>query len=291
MKPAPFEYKAPNSLDDALGLMQKHGYDAKLLAGGQSLLPMMNFRLAQPAIIVDINGVMGLNAIRRDDAGQLHLGAMVRQCEMEHDLQVATSAPLLHETIPYIAHPQIRNRGTLGGSLIHADPAAELPAVMVALDARFCLKRAGSQRDVNAADFFLGLFTTDCQPPEILVDVTIPPLPARTGHAFEEMARRHGDYALVGVAALVTLDENDQCSRARLVYLSAGEVPVVAEQAAALLIGQPLTEQVIEAAAELAVKKEIAPVGDIHASADFKRHLARVLTKRALIRAAARAQQ
>jgi carbon-monoxide dehydrogenase medium subunit len=210
---------------------------------------------------------------------------------MEHDRQVAEFAPLLRETIPYIAHPQIRNRGTLGGSLVHADPAAELPAIMVALDANIRLQRVGSQRSVSASDFFLGLFATDCQPPEILVDVTIPSLPARTGHAFEEMARRHGDYALVGVAALVTLDENEHCSRARLVYLSAGEVPMVAQQAAALLIGQPLTEQAIEAAADLAVQQEIAPVGDIHASVDFKRHLARVLTKRALKRAAARAQK
>jgi CO/xanthine dehydrogenase FAD-binding subunit len=290
MKPAPFEYMAPNSLGEALGLMQEHGFDAKILAGGQSLLPMMNFRLAQPSLLVDINGVAEMNRIQRDGGGDLRLGAMVRHHEMEHDPQVAQASPLLHEAMPHIAHPQIRNRGTLGGSLAHADPAAELPAVMVALDASFRLERAGSERSVSAEEFFLGLFTTDCEPEEILVEVSLPAMPARTGYAFEEMARRHGDYALVGVAALVTLDESQTCTAARLVYLSVGEVPMIARQAASMLIGEKPTEQLFTAAADVAVRQEIAPAGDIHASVEFKRHLARVLTVRALKRATARAQ-
>jgi len=290
MKPAPFDYIAPDSLDAALAAVNEYGYDAKLLAGGQSLVPMMNFRLAQPAVIVDLNGLSELDTIRYDDSGALRLGAMVRQRRLERDPLVAKAAPLLHEAMPHVAHPQIRNRGTLGGSLAHADPAAELPVVMVALDGRFRLQRAGGERWIEARDFFTGIFATDLAAEEIVVEVELPPLPPRTGVAFVEMARRHGDYALAGGAALVSLDENGACTKARLVYLNAGEVPVVAEQAGALLVGQLPSERVIEAAAAVASEQEVEPMGDIHATADFKRHLAKVLTARALKQAFARAR-
>ncbi len=292
MKPAPFEYQAPSSLDAALDVLARHVGDigeAKVLAGGQSLIPVMNFRLAEPALLVDINKLAELDFIRRGDDGGLRIGGLTRQRRLERDPLVAEAAPLLHETMPFIAHPQIRNRGTLGGSLAHADPAAELPAIAVALRARFRLRKAGGERWVDAADFFRGLFTTLLEPDEILVEIAIPPLPARTGWAFLEIARRHGDYAQVGLAALVTLDDAGRCREARLVYLSAGDRPIVAREAARLLTGQEISPQAITAAADKASRDEMEPFGDVHATAEFKRHLARVLTGRALRKAAERA--
>jgi CO/xanthine dehydrogenase FAD-binding subunit len=290
MKPAPFEYQAPTSLDAALDALARHGGEAKVLAGGQSLIPVMNFRLAEPALLIDINKLAELDFIRRDDDGGLRIGALTRQRRLERDPLVAEVAPLLHETVPFIAHPQIRNRGTIGGSLAHADPAAELPAISVALRARFRLRKAGGDRWVNASDFFGGLFTTSLEPDEILTEVAIPPLPARTGWSFMEIARRHGDYAQIGVAALVTLDDSGQCREARLVYLSAGDVPIDAREAARLLVGTEISAEAIAAAADKVSRDEIHPFGDIHATAEFKRHLARVLTGRALRRAVERAR-
>jgi carbon-monoxide dehydrogenase medium subunit len=290
MKPAPFEYQAPASLEAALDLLARHGGEAKLLAGGQSLIPVMNFRLAEPALLVDINKLAELDFIRRDADGTLRIGAMTRQRRLERDPLVAAAAPLLREAVPFIAHPQIRNRGTFGGSLAHADPAAELPAIAVALGARCRLRRAGGDRWVAAGDFFAGLFATALEPDEILVEAAIPPLPARTGWAFLEVARRHGDYAQVGVAALVTLEESGRCREARLVYLSVGDGPVVALVAARLLAGEELSPAAIAAAAEAAARDDMDPLGDIHATPEFKRHLARVLTRRALDRAVERAR-
>lgn len=289
MKPAPFEYLAPDSLDAALDILAVHGGDAKLLAGGQSLIPVMNFRLAQPALLVDLNGVRELDSVR-EEGGGLRIGAMTRQRTLERDPLVARLAPLLREAAPFIAHPQIRNRGTVGGSLAHADPAAELPAVAMALDARFRLRRPQGERWVEARDFFSGLFSTVLEPDEMLVEVALPPPVPRTGWAFLEVARRHGDYAQVGIAARVTLDGSGRCQEARLVYLSVGDGPVEAREAAQLLAGTDLGDEVIAAAADKASSEEMDPLGDIHASAAFKRHLARVLTGRALRQALARAK-
>src|SRR5689334_13477947 len=219
MKPAPFEYEAPASLDAALELLARYGGDAKILAGGQSLIPVMNFRLAEPALLIDINRVAELDFIRRDGDGTLRIGGLTRQRRLERDPLVAAAAPLLHEAVPFIAHPQIRNRGTLGGSLAHADSRAELPAVAVALRARLRLQRAGGDRWVKAREFFTGLLSTALEPDEILTEVALPATPPRTGWAFLEDARRHGDYAQVGVAAGVSLDEDGRCREARLVYL------------------------------------------------------------------------
>ena len=284
MKPAPFTYIAPASLAEALAVMAEHGTEAKLLAGGQSLVPVMNFRLAQPTLIVDINDLAELGTVRREN-GVLRLGAMVRQRTLEFDETVAANLPLLQETMPYIAHPQIRNRGTLGGSLAHADPAAELPVLAVLLHGRFHLQRQNHSRWVDAADFFTGLFSTALAPEEILTEVELPLLPARTGTAFVELARRHGDFAQAGVAVTVTLDAAGLCQEARLVYLNVGEIPMVAGQTAASLQGQPLNEDTIRAAAEMATQNEIEPTTDVHATAAYKRHLAQVLTIRALKRA------
>lgn len=288
MKPPSFAYLAPTSLEAALAALAEHGYDGKVLAGGQSLIPAMNFRMAQPAVLIDVNNVAGLDRISRDAQGGLRLGAMVRQRTMERERMVAEVAPLLHETMPFIAHPQIRNRGTLGGSLAHADPAAELPVIMTALDARFRLQRQGGERWVAAGEFFQGMFATALEAEEMLVEVEIPAQPAHTGWSFQEVARRRGDYALVGIAALITLDENHICRRARLVYLNVGEGPVDAQQAAGLLVGRVIDDEVVEAAAQAAAGQEIDPVGNMHASADFQRHLARVLTRRAVKAAVSR---
>jgi carbon-monoxide dehydrogenase medium subunit len=269
--------------------MSNYGSDAKLLAGGQSLIPVMNFRLAQPTLIVDLNGVAELGRLQRDEAGGLRMGAMVRQREVERTPLVAAVAPLLHETMPYVAHPQIRNRGTVGGSLVHADPAAELPVVAIALEAYLRLLRQGGERWLKAEEFYVGLFTTALEPEEILAEITIPPLPAHTGYAFMELARRHGDYAQAGVAALVTLDEAGVCRQARLVFLALGDTPLVAAQAAQIMLGQKPSAALIAEAARVAATEETDPTTDIHATADYKRHLAEVLARRALQQAVDRA--
>lgn len=289
MKPAPFVYYAPSTLDEALSLLDQHGYDAKILAGGQSLIPTMNFRLAQPSVLIDLNNIPDLAYITPVNDGGLRIGAMTRQRTVERSPLVAERAPLIRETMPYIAHVQIRNRGTLGGSLAHADPAAELPAVAVALDGRFKIESVSGERWVAARDFYIGLFTTDLSPNEILTEVVLPPLPPRSGWSMQEVARRHGDYALVGVAAFVTLDEVGRCNHARLVYLSVGEGPTAAQGAQDLLVGEIPTEEAIAMAVETAADTDIDPMGDIHATAEFRRHLARVLGKRALVQAFARA--
>jgi carbon-monoxide dehydrogenase medium subunit len=288
MKPASFEYHAPETLAAALALKAQHGDEAKFLAGGQSLIPAMNFRIAQPALLLDLNRLADLAFIRAA-GGELRLGALTRQRAVERDPLVKQHAPLLHETMPHVAHPQIRNRGTLGGSLAHADPAAELPVIWVALDGRLRVQSVRGERWVPAGDFFISLFTTALEPDEMLVEVALPALPARTGTAFLEAARRHGDYAMLGVAAVVTLDEAGRCQRARLVYLNAGEGPLSAPQAAAGLAGQTLTPAAIEAAAAYGAEHEISPMGSLHASPDYQRHLARVLARRALRLAAERA--
>lgn len=290
MKPAPFAYKSPTSLSEALGIMDQHGYEAKLLAGGQSLIPVMNFRLAMPTMLVDINHVSELSQIQRSDTGSLHIGAMVRQSILQHDPLIAEFAPLIHETIPFVAHQQIRNRGTIGGNLAHADPASELPVITVALEAKFKLQRHGSARWLVAADFFESLFTTALEPEEILTEIAIPPLPPHTGCAFLEIARRHGDYAQSGVAAVVTLDDDGICRQARLVFLNAGEIPMVAQEAAGMLIGERPFPELIADAAHTAAHQEIDPTDDIHATAAYKRHLADVLGKRTLTLAVNRAQ-
>ncbi len=289
MKPAPFDYVAPGSLEETLAALAEHGDDAKILAGGQSLVPMMNFRLAQPAMLVDCNRLRDLEFIRVAPTGELRIGAMTRQRQLERDPLVARHAPLLHGTVPYVAHPQIRNRGTVGGSLAHADPASELPVVALTRDFKLRLQRSGSERWVAAKDFFVGLLETALEPEEMLTEIVIPPLPSRTGWAFTESARRHGDYAQVGVAALVTIDSHGDCQGAKLVYLSVGETPMAAPRAAELLTGSPLTEESFAAAAEMASTQEIDPSADIHATEDYKRHLARVFTVRVLREAAGRA--
>lgn len=289
MKPAPFEYYAPGSLEQALDLMRQHSSsDVKILAGGQSLVPAMNFRVVQPAVLVDINRVSELNYIHEGD-DVLRIGAMTRERQLEFDPLISRHAPLLAEAAPFIAHPQIRNRGTIGGSIVQADPAAELPVLMLALNARLKARNVSYERWIDAKDFSVGMFTTALEPDEILVEIELPFMPSHTGWSFMEVAPRVGDYALMGVAALVTRNENGSCQAAKLVFLNAGDGPVEAKEAAGMLPGETLSEALLESAAAVASEKEINPFGNVHTSPEFQRHLAKVLTKKALKQAMQRA--
>jgi carbon-monoxide dehydrogenase medium subunit/6-hydroxypseudooxynicotine dehydrogenase subunit alpha len=288
VKPPRFAYHDPRSLDEALALMTEHGEDGKPLAGGQSLVPLLNFRLAYPEHLIDVNRIGALAGIRRD-SGRLHIGAMTRQSTLEGSRLVKDHWPLLTEALTYVAHPQIRNRGTVGGSVAHADPAAELPVAFTALDARF---RARSQRDdrmIDPADFFVTHLTTTLEPDELLVEIEVPPMPPRTGHAFTEYSRRHGDFALGGAAVVVTVDESGSCERAAIALLGAAPTPVRATEAEDMLAGDRIDEQVATAAAERAVA-DISPTGDIHGSGEYRRDLIQVMVRRALTTAAERAE-
>jgi carbon-monoxide dehydrogenase medium subunit len=287
MKPAPFEWHAPDTVEAALALKSTHGDAARFLAGGQSLVPAMNFRVAQPAILVDLNRIPALDELRFEPDGTLVIGAMCRYRRIERDAEVARRLPLLVEALAEVAHPQIRSRGTLGGNLSHADPASEMPAVMLALDARLVLRRAGGERVLAARDFFLAPLTTALEPDEMLAEIRIPPLPARTGTAFLEVARRRGDYAMMGVAALVSADAEGRCTAARLAFLSAGPTAMAAPRAAATLAGTALEDRALDEAARLAAT-ELDPLGSVQASPAYQRHLAGVLAARALRTARAR---
>lgn len=290
MKPAPFEYHAPDSIEQALGLMSQHAGEAKILAGGQSLVPAMNFRVAQPGVLIDLNRISELSFIREDE-NVIRVGSMARERHLEFNSSIEKHTPLLHEAVPFIAHPQIRNRGTIGGSIVNADPAAELPVLMLALSARLKAKSMSGERWIDAHDFFAGMFTTALTPDEILVEIELPFMLPHTGWSFMEVAPRAGDYAMMGVAALVTLNENGKCKSAKMVYLNAGDGPVDAKEAAKLLEGEKLNDTLIESAAALASGKEINPYGNMHASTEFQRHLANVLTKKALKQAILRAEE
>ncbi|MBI3981766.1 MAG: FAD binding domain-containing protein, partial [Gemmatimonadetes bacterium] len=254
------------------------------------LIPAMNFRLAQPRRLIDLNPAADLAYLRPTPAEGLHIGAMTRQGEVERSDLVKTMAPLLHEAMPFVAHPQIRNRGTIGGSLAHADPAAELPAAMVASGARFQVGSRHGTRWIDAGEFFTGLFTTALRPTELLLAVHLPPPPERCGHAFLEVSRRHGDYALVGVAATVWLNAGGRCAGARVVLLSVGDGPVSASGAVEVLVREAPTAEVMRAAADRAANGDVDPPSDIHASSDYRRHLVGVLVRRALSRAFERVQ-
>jgi CO/xanthine dehydrogenase FAD-binding subunit len=290
MKPAPFEYFVPDSIERALDLLGEHGDDAKILAGGQSLVPAMNFRVQQPGVLIDLNRVPELSYIIEVD-NTIRIGAMARERQLEFDDLVARRTPLLHETVPFIAHPQIRNRGTIGGSLVNADPAAELPVLMLALNARLKARKTSGERWIDAQDFFVGMFTTALEADEILVEIELPVMAARTGWSFMEVAPRAGDYALMGVATLVSLDEDGKCTEAKLVYLNAGDGPMDAKEAANSLAGEMLNDNLIKSAAKHASENEVTPYGNVHASPEFQRHLANALTKKALKRALKRAKE
>ncbi len=277
MKPAPFDYAKPGSLAEAVTLLARHGDHARVLAGGQSLIATLNMRLSQPRLLVDINGLDELARITLDGS-MLRIGALVRHAALETDALVARHAPLLAAAVPHIAHPAIRNRGTIGGSLAFADPAAELPACAVALDARLVLTGPDGPRTVAARDFFTGLYETALRPGELVTAVEIPVAAAGACHGFDELARRHGDYAMVGLAAQGVRAGNT-LSALRLVFFAVGTGPVVADRAAAALSGGPVDAARI-AAVQAALDHELDPPGDLQAGTATKRHLARVLLGR-----------
>lgn len=280
MKPASFKYVAAASVDHALSLKAEHGDDAKFLAGGQSLMPAMNFRLAQPAVLIDINEIADLTGIRRS-AAATRVGPVTRYRALQRDAAFARDFALIGEALPHIAHPQIRNRGTIGGNLAHADPASELPAIALALGARFHARTATQERWIEASDFFVGALTTDLQPDEMLVGIELLLPKPRTGCCFMEIARRRGDFAIVGVAAMMTLGERDECTDVRLAFCGVGETPIDASSAAEVLVGGTPTEAAIRDVAA-SVQGMIDPGGSVHATAAYQRHVAGVLTERAL---------
>ena len=287
MKPPRFEYAAPQKTDEAVALLSQHGDRAKVLAGGQSLVPLLNFRLARPEVLVDVNRVAELAYVRPLQSG-VAIGALTRQHALERAEVIRTKLPIVAEACRLIGHLPIRHRGTLGGSLAHADPASELPAVMVALEAELTAARRGGQRTLPADQFFTGMLTTALAPDELLTEVRVPGLPPRTGGAFIEIARRAGDFALVGIAALVTLDDAGRVTRARLALCGAGPTPIRAREAERVLAGErPDARTLDEAAEQIAAATD--PPSDIHASATFRKKLVRHVGRQAIELAALRA--
>ncbi|MGN6735524.1 MAG: FAD binding domain-containing protein [Candidatus Binatia bacterium] len=287
MKPAKFDYHDPRTLDEALSLLAQLGDQARPLAGGQSLVPLMNFRLIRPAHLIDLNGIAELSYLKMDD-GTLRLGATARQRELERSADVAKRWPLLREAASYIGHVQIRIRVTVGGSLAHAFPSAELPVAMVTLDASFTLRSKTRERTAHAEDFFLSYMTTMLQPDELLTEISIPAPPANSGWSYQEVSRRHGDFALAGAASLVALDANGVIQHARLTLT--GATPIRAHQAEEFLIGERPSETLFRDAAQRAAEN-LEQDSDIHASAEYRREACSVLARRAFMQAAARAIQ
>ena len=277
MKPVQFAYHRPASLDEALALLERYGADGRILAGGQSLVPALNMRLATPAALIDINRLPGLDGISLEPEG-LVIGALARHEAVEASALVARHAPLIAQAMPHVGHRAIRTRGTVGGSVALADPAAELPACLVALDAIVRVAGRGGRRDIPAPRFFRGIYTTDLAPGEIVTAVVVPGIQPAWRSRFAELARRHGDYALVGLAAHCRVD-GGTIKEARLGFCGVGPTPVRASRAEAVLAGQGLNSDVL-AEAGRALDSDLDPPGDVHAGPVLRRHLARVLLSR-----------
>ncbi|WP_419164717.1 FAD binding domain-containing protein [Candidatus Palauibacter sp.] len=298
MKPPRFDYVASVDLDEALEVLADDSLETRPLAGGQSLVPMLNFRLAAPERLVDLNRIEELARVQRTADGGLRLGAMTRHSTLERDPLVAEGAALLAEAARFIAHPQIRSRGTVGGSVAHADPAAELPAVLLTLGARVHIARCAregetgprAERTLDLRELFLGPFFTALEPGEILTALEVPPPVAGEGSAFDEVARRRGDYAIVGVAARVRLDSDGLCREAAISLVNGGSTPCLMEEAAGALVGAEPTPDAIASAAAVCAKTS-APATDMHASKAYRRHLIRVLTGRVVSRAVGHARE
>ncbi|HKR12445.1 MAG TPA: xanthine dehydrogenase family protein subunit M [Pyrinomonadaceae bacterium] len=288
MIPRSFEYFSPRTLDEAIALLQKLGPDAKLLSGGQSLIPMMKLRMVSPQHIVDINRIPGLDYISESD-GHLKIGALAREHQLETSAVIKNKLPILADTAKLIADPLVRSQATVCGNLAHGDPANDHPATMLALGAKVVATGPGGQREIAVADFFPGLFTTALEPEEILTEIQIPLPEANSGGAYLKLERKVGDFATAGVAVQITLDEAGNCKRAGVGLTNVGMTPIKATQTEAFLTGKTLDEATIKQAAETAAS-ESQPMDDIRGSADYKRDLVRVLTARALTRALERAK-
>lgn len=287
MKTPRFEYHAPATIDEVLALLAEHGDEAKVLAGGQSLVPLLAMRLARPSHLVDLNEIPGLSGIASQD-GVVSFGATTRERQAESSPVVAQRLPVLAEALPQIGHVSIRNRGTIGGSIAHADASAELPAVAMITAAEMILRNVHGQRVVPADEFFRGHFTTALDDDELLVEVRVREGPAGAGWAFYEVARRHGDFALVGAAAMVALDANRRVAEARLCLIGVADRPVRPAKAETSLVGAEPGTDAFAAAAEEAVA-DLEPASDVHGSSQFRRHLTRVAVRRALESAASKA--
>jgi aerobic carbon-monoxide dehydrogenase medium subunit len=283
MKLPSFDYEAPKTVSEAVELLGEHLDEASVLAGGQSLIPLLALRLAHPAVLIDINGVDGLSGVSATD-GRVAIGAMTREYVAEESATVSGAVPLLAAALPLIGHEAIRSRGTIGGSLAHADPAAELPAVARALDAEFVVRSQSGERVIPAADWFEGYLTTSRRPDELLVEVRFPAAGRGTGISFQEVARRHGDFAVVGLAASLTLSDG-AISDARLAFSGVSDVPVRAAGAEDLLVGERPSADLFDAAARRATE-DIDPPADLHGSSDYRKKVAAALVRRGL-RAAA----
>jgi CO/xanthine dehydrogenase FAD-binding subunit len=287
MKPGPFSYVAPDSVEEVLAVLGEHGDEAKVIAGGQSLMPLLAMRLARPAHLVDLNGIASLDGIE-DRGSVVAFGATTRERAAERSGLVADRIPVLAEALPLIGHVSIRNRGTVGGSLAHADASAELPAVAVLTEAEMVVGSSRGEREVRADDFFISHFTTSLADDECLLEVRIPATAPATGWSFQEVARRHGDFALVAAAAMVTLDANRAIAAARICMIGVADRPVRARDAEAALAGAKATPDTFAAAATDATR-DLEPASDIHGSGAYRRHLACVTVRRALTTAAERA--
>ncbi len=287
MKPARFEYFCPRTPEEATGLLAQYGDEAKVLAGGQSLVPLMNMRLARPAIVIDINRVDAL-AYLHEQHGVLLVGALTRQRAAERSPVVAERCPIVRDALHLVGHAQIRNRGTIGGSIAHADPAAELTAILLALGGEVTARSATGTRTIAAADLFVTYLTTSLDPRELITEVRIPMMRRGAGWSWMEIARRHGDFALAGVGVVLAL-RGGAIAEARIGLTGVGPTPVRATDAERVLAGQAPSETLWADAAE-AVRGAVTPDGDIHASADYRKHVAGVLTRRALAEAHSRAE-
>jgi len=286
MKPAPFHYHAPRSLDECLELLARYGAEAKVLAGGQSLMPMMNFRLARPAALIDINRLPALDHVALTD-GVIRVGALVRQRRLERHAEATARIPLLREALALVGHPAIRNRGTVCGSIVHADPAAELPAALLCLDGRAVVKSRRGERAIAVEELFRGPLTTALEPDELLTEVQFSIPPAGAGSAFLEVARRHGDFALVGAAAVVQVEAGHGVKSLRLVVFGAGPGPMRSPKAEAVLVGGKATLPRI-AEIRRVVSDAVKADSDLHATAEYRRRVAGVLAERAVTLAIAR---
>jgi len=283
MKLPPVDYEAPKTVSEAVELLAENEDEANVLAGGQSLIPLLALRLARPAVLIDINGIAELSGVSAVD-GWVAIGAMTREYVAEESETVADALPLLAAALPLIGHEAIRNRGTVGGSLAHADPAAELPAVARALDAEFVVRGQSGERVIPAAEWFVGFLTTSRRPDELLTEVRFPAARRGTGVSFQEVARRHGDFAVVGLAASLTLS-GGAISDARLAFAGLSDVPVRAGDAEDLLVGERPSAELFDEAARRATD-DIDPPADLHGSAEYRRKVAAALARRGL-RAAA----
>ena len=291
MKPVKFDYYAPTSVDEALDKLAELGYEGKVLAGGQSLIAAMNFRMARPSALVDLNNVPELSYIKNTEDGGLAIGTMTRVFTVENNEEVVKKFPLLVEVAKYIAHPQIRQRGTFGGAIAHADPAGQLPSISMLMNMKALIRRKGEERWVDGQDLIIGPFMTVIEPDEMLAELVLTPWQPRTGYKYVQVARQSGGYALSAVASIVTLDENDRCKNVRMVLMSVGEVPILSQKAGEILIGNAPTKEAIEEVAELAATEEIDPATDLHATADYRRSITRVLVVRSLTEAFERAKK